>query len=296
MIEITQCLVCGGDEFEERYASTFVGTWKDAAPFFLTNRIKATNGRIIRCRQCGFMVTSPQFTPSEYTKIYEHAPSGADHQNSRKGAAARNRKRKGKVLRHFKEGKFLDLGSADGGFVFEMEGFDGTGFDVRDIATAEPDAGQRILVGNFLKYVAAHNPEEADFDFITAWDVIEHLPALDHYMAAIHKLLKADGLLFCSLPDISSAAARISEKKWNCLLLEHLWYFTPETFQRYVGKFGFDVLETSSFTYPVELGTLFQRLNQTYGFAPFRLPGFLNDIIVSLPMGLMFVVCRKRAV
>ena len=296
MIEITQCLVCGGVEFEERFPAVFEGAWKDAAPFFLTNRIKAVNGRIVSCRQCGFMLTSPQFTPAEYAKIYEHAPSGIEHNNSQIGAAARNRKRKGKVLHHLKKGKFLDLGSADGGFVFQMDGFDGTGFDVRDIAKAEPDRGQKILVGSFLKYVGERNPGEDNFDFITAWDVIEHLPELDDYMAAIHKLLKADGLLFCSLPDISSVAARIGGKKWNCLLLEHLWYFTPETFRRYVGKFGFDVMETSSFAYPVELKTLFQRIKQTYGIATFKLPGFLNDLTVSLPMGLMFVVLRKRTV
>jgi 2-polyprenyl-3-methyl-5-hydroxy-6-metoxy-1,4-benzoquinol methylase len=68
---------------------------------------------------------------------------------------------------------------------------------------------------------------EDNFDLVTAWDVLEHIPRLDEYVKTVNFILKKDGLFFCTLPNISSFIARISGSKWNSLLLEHLWYFDP---------------------------------------------------------------------
>src|SRR3954465_6229901 len=70
MDHLNACPVCDGASLVERYPSTFEGNWQDAVPYFLTGRTKAVHGRIVRCHDCGFTFTSPQFTAAEYAHIY----------------------------------------------------------------------------------------------------------------------------------------------------------------------------------------------------------------------------------
>jgi Methyltransferase domain len=173
-----------------------------------------------------------------------------------------------------------------------MTGFEGIGFEIRQAVVPRE---RRVFSADFLEWSMSHSKEFTDsFDFAVAWDVLEHLPLIDEYMVAVNRFLKADGLFFATLPDISSAAARFSGEKWNCFLLEHLWYFSPITFRRYARRFGFD-LEHTAFRFPVDLGTLMLRLAQTYGTPIGHLAGWLERIVVALPIGLMFAVCRKTA-
>jgi hypothetical protein len=89
--------------------------------------------------------------------------------------------------------------------------------------------------------------------------------------------------------------ARLSGETWNCILLEHLWYFSPETFRRYLRRFGFETVKIKPFARPVDLGTLALRLSQTYNIPALRLPPGLARMVVSLPIGLMFAIARKAA-
>ncbi len=297
MRELEECIVCEGASFEGLHEATFRGTWEQAVPYFLTDRQKAVHGNIVRCRQCGFVFANPQFEGADYARIYGRIPAvvppGA--QGRQRAAVARFRRLRERVLGHRESGRFLDLGCADGGFLKAMTGFDGVGFEVRGGDFGGETRGGDIVTGDFLEYCRDF-PDRSDrpFDFVTAWDVFEHLPDLEDYLVAVRSILKDQGFLLCTLPDISSLAARISGRRWNCILLEHLWYFTPETFRRFVGRAGFEVVKVGPFRYAVDLRTLLLRMAQTYGGKPSRLPSFLADVVVELPIGLMFAACRVK--
>jgi SAM-dependent methyltransferase len=293
--ELTRCIVCGGSSFETLHEATFDGSWEEAVPFFLTDRDRAVHGTIIRCRECGFTATSPQFSAEEYSRIYHEIGTVAQDNARRTAAAARSRKLANTVQRHRKKGRFLDLGCGDGSFLRAMPGFDGRGFEVRSDSGQNISGDERIVVGDFLEYCAGSSGEAAEsFDFATAWDVFEHFPNLDEYVASIHGILNDRGHLFCTLPNVKSLAARLSGHKWNCFLVEHLWYFTPATFRRYMRRFGFEVLSVEPFFYPVDIQTILFRVMQTYGGRAWRFPPIIADRVVSLPFGLMLAVCRKN--
>jgi SAM-dependent methyltransferase len=289
---IESCLVCGQRSFAEIYSATFHKGWKEAVPFFLTDRVRAVHGRIVCCNACTFVFTTPQFEVAAYHRIYESIIQTGPHGRQRAGLA-RLRRLKQRVAAHVRQGRFFELGCGDGAFLNEMTGFQGIGFEIRPVVLPRES---RVFSADFLEWSVSHNKDFTDsFDFGVAWDVLEHLPALDEYMVAVNRILKADGLFFATLPDVSSAAARFSGEKWNCFLLEHLWYFSPMTFRRYVRRFGFDLEHTEAFRFPVDLGTLVLRLAQTYGTPIGHLAGWLEPIVVALPIGLMFAVCRKTA-
>jgi SAM-dependent methyltransferase len=292
MRTLEACPVCGERSFAEIYPATFDGGWEDAAPFFLTDRTRAVHGRIVRCNVCTFVFTTPQFETAAYSRIYERITQTPVHARQQ-AALVRFRRLKDRVRVLCSSGRFLELGFVDGAFVNEMVGFEGIGFEIHPTVLRRE---RRILSGDFLEWCARCTKETADpFDFVAAWDVLEHLPAIDEYMAAVNGIVKPGGLFFATLPNIHSAAARFSGEKWNCFLLEHLWYFSPITFRRYVRRFGFDLVHAESFHFPIDLGTLMLRLAQTYGTPIGRLAGWLERIVIGLPIGLMFAVCRKSA-
>ena len=150
--------------------------------------------------------------------------------------------------------------------------------------------------GDFLDWCADGADGAAGrLDFVTAWDVLEHLPDLDAYMEALANLLEPGGHLFCTVPNQASPAARVFGRRWNCYLLEHLWYFTPATLRRYLERRGFRIVELATISYPVVLGTILERVRQTYGTPMPRLPRPLARLVLPLPIGLMFAACRRDA-
>jgi SAM-dependent methyltransferase len=287
MISVTACPVCDGTSLVEVYPATFGGDWREAAPFFLTGRTKAVHGRIVRCRGCRFLFTSPQFSVDEYARIYKEVNTRADNGQplSRFNALAR------RVRKTENDGRFLDFGCGSGGFLNVMKGFEGIGFEV---APSRLERTGQIVTGNILSNDLSHyGLDPASFDFIVAWDVLEHLSEPAQHVLRLRTLLKPGGRLYLTLPDSSSWIARLTGEKWNMLLLEHLWYFNPDTLRRFCARCGLAVKAVGPIPYVVDLATVFLRVKQTYGHPTLAVPAILSKSIVKLPVGLMFVVASR---
>lgn len=286
------CLVCDKSIFDVIYPANFDGGWQDAIPYFLTNRAKAVHGNIVKCRNCNFVFTNPQYTPEEYQNIYKNIKN---YKDTEKLSEKRFARLKAVVTRYCPKGELLDLGCGDGQFMNLMK----PDFKCRGIELAGEERISRnrddIYHGNFQKIVCSENPSWASkFDVVTAWDFFEHVPELNDYLESILYILKKGGWLFCTIPNISSLTALLTGEKWNCLLLEHLWYFSPKTFRAYVNNFGINLHETLPFPYHVDMGTILKRLHQTYRLPlPKTLPEIIHNQIISLPIGLMLCVCQK---
>jgi 2-polyprenyl-3-methyl-5-hydroxy-6-metoxy-1,4-benzoquinol methylase len=72
--------------------------------------------------------------------------------------------------------------------------------------------------------------EEGDFDVITLWHVLEHVPAPEQYIGRIRSLLAHSGKLVIEVPNFNSWTRAITGKYWLGLDLEyHINFFTPES-------------------------------------------------------------------
>ncbi len=293
MQSVSTCLVCKGRSFVERYPATFEGAWRDAVPYFLTGRNKAVHGRIVRCSDCGFVFTSPQFAPEEYARIYEtvHADGDEGIPPRARFAALAQRIRQAEAA-----GRFLDFGCGSGAFLDAMEGYDGVGFEVQADVPGGASRRGRIVTGDILAdAIEQLGLAPASFDFIVAWDVLEHLAVPTRQMERLNGLLKPGGRLYLTVPNSASWVARLSGEKWNMLLLEHLWYFDPTTLTRFLERCGFGIDTIKAMGYPVDLATVFLRARQTYGAWVPPAPPFLANVNVKLPIGLMFVSATRPA-
>jgi SAM-dependent methyltransferase len=293
MHHLTACPVCGCDSLIERYPATFAGDWQDAVPFFLTGRTKAVHGRIVRCSECGFTFTSPQFSPADYARIYAavHAGGGSGSPAATRFAAL------ARLVRQTEGGgRFLDFGCGSGGFLDAMPGFDGIGFEVAADTPGGVVRRDRFVTGDIqADRLADVGLAPASLDFIVAWDVLEHLASPQLQLQRLRTLLKPGGRLYLTVPNIASWAARLSGSKWNMLLLEHLWYFDPGTVTRLLVGCGLVVDAVRPIGYPVDLATVLLRARQTYGGWSPPIPGFLASRVVVLPIGLMFVRAVRPA-
>ena len=82
-------------------------------------------------------------------------------------------------------------------------------------------------------------------------------------------------------------------RKWNMILLEHLWYFTPSTLATLMRKEGLEQIAVRSLPYDASLGHVARRLGQTFlGRTP-ELPGSLSERTLPMPSGLMLGIYRK---
>ena len=288
MKSISECPVCGGHNFAEVFPSSYSGTLEQAAAYFLTDREKAVHGRIVRCGMCSFVLTSPQYEPEQYDQLYREVAKVERPPGRTRAVSVRYQGLADRAGAYVKGGRFLDFGCGDGHFLDHMPQFQGVGLEVRPGAVVGSNANdRRIIVGEIEPAVTAGLLKPASFDFITTWDVLEHLPMLSRDVGLLRSLLKPGGWLFCSVPNVASFAAKLSGERWNCYLLEHLWYFSPATLGAFFERQGFATRAVRPFLFPADIVTLVSRIQQTYGVR-LPVPKAIEGWTLSLPAGVMF--------
>ncbi len=287
------CLVCGSDDPQLLYAPTYNGTVDEAADYFLAHRRATAHGAIQRCRSCGFVFTSPRFSSEEYDRIYSGI-GGSEDPAFAVAKRARFRRLAGLVRRYAAEGgDFLDFGCGDGTFLTVLNEPRGQGFEVG--APGQRAAGpSRITLGSWASFAGSPACPPASLDYLTAIDVLEHLPRLEEDIDLIRTVLKPGGLLFASVPNIESFVARAMGERWNMILLEHLWYFSPATFARLMDRLGFERIAVHGVPFDAPVAHVATRIAQTFGMKGAFEAGPLSRLVVPAPAGLMLGVFRRR--
>jgi SAM-dependent methyltransferase len=288
------CPVCSGTDFETYAESTFTGDPQNAAQYFLANRHAVVHGKIVKCKACGFKFTNPQFEADEYDEIYKAAP-GPDGSHIQMEQAESHRF--GRLKRYVRDdvsgrGRFLDFGCGRGGFLAAMNDPLGTGFEVGEPSTFMVGPSQ-VSTGKFFDVAGRPPFEKGAFDFITSFDVFEHLPNLDEYVEALGSLLAPNGRLVITVPDAASWSARLSGRRWNMYLLEHLWFFDEKTLKIFMEHAGFHQIRHRKLPYDAPLAHIVRRAGQTYAWFPPALGKALPDIVLPVPIGLMYSVFQK---
>jgi 2-polyprenyl-3-methyl-5-hydroxy-6-metoxy-1,4-benzoquinol methylase len=198
---------------------------------------------MLRCRHCGLVYSNRRQVPAElYDRAYEDLPSYH-------GYFAQAGKRPGRrhiawAWRHFfglarSRGRLLDIGCATGVFLnaAQERGWVSVGIDVSPIATRvakELATGAEVLVGT----VESCAFDDASFDAVTAWEVLEHVPDPKPFIAEILRILKPGGYLALSTPNWESPWERVTTDV-NRRPPYHLTYWSPGPLTRLFTDCGF---------------------------------------------------------
>jgi len=127
--------------------------------------------------------------------------------------------------------------------------------------------------------------------------VIEHFSNPAEEIAAVQRALKPGGYLFIYTGDVGSLAARILRKKWWEYQGMHLQYFSKQSLDMLLQRFGFEIVEHR--LYPVYFSL--NSLAQSFGRYPVTRPlqrilrtKTLRSVHVKLVVsGEMLVISRK---
>src|SRR5262249_14742516 len=174
---------------------------------------------LVRCDRCGVLALFPQLSDDELLAAYLADYYGSTRKKFIAPIARivsvfqRDRARLASRLAP-SAARILDVGSGNGGFLVEMKqrGFqcEGTEWTLAAAARVPGNADIQIHVGDLLDL----DLPEGSYDLITMWHVFEHLRKPREILDKAKGLLKPDGSLLLSLPNVESRQAKRFGTAW----------------------------------------------------------------------------------
>lgn len=129
-------------------------------------------------------------------------------------------------------GHVLDLGAGTGDFLK-------TAASVKwEITGVEPIEAARNLAAqkNITLLSDTKNLESAQFDIITMWHVLEHVPNPVEQITELKRLLKPGGFIVVAVPNFKSFDADYYQNFWAAYdVPRHLWHFSKNAIEKLFG-------------------------------------------------------------
>lgn len=139
-------------------------------------------------------------------------------------------------------GKLLDIGVAEGGFLSlaEAAGYEAIGCDYS--LRREYPPGVKVVAG-MVDEPGGLPFEDAHFDVVTLWAVIEHLRQPQVALAEIHRVLRTGGFLFIDTPLVGDSSERLAAARshWICPP-EHIHVLSQKAARLLINEAGFRIL------------------------------------------------------
>jgi 2-polyprenyl-3-methyl-5-hydroxy-6-metoxy-1,4-benzoquinol methylase len=212
---------------------------------FLTCKDYTVSGEfftILKDEKSGLLVTSPRPEDKDLGHFYEsedyisHTDAKASfteklYQIVRKYTL----KRKLRLIDSFQqeEKSLLDIGCGTGDFLHYCKQH---GWKVDGV---EPNSKAKKITEEKVGLHLKGRIEEinAQYDVITMWHVLEHVPNLLEYIAKLKLLLKENGVLIVAVPNHKSYDATYYKEWWAAYdVPRHLWHFSKKSISVLFGK------------------------------------------------------------
>jgi 2-polyprenyl-3-methyl-5-hydroxy-6-metoxy-1,4-benzoquinol methylase len=240
-LEFVPCAVCGTEDVT------------------LLHRKASPEGEIfpiVRCTACGLVYVNPRRRQETLTAVYRESgyyenadgvTSGYDdYLGDREILAIFFNRQLDTIERQVRSrGRLLDVGCAVGFLLDEARrrGWQTAGVELSEFASSYARQKMRLDVrSNTLR--EARYPAE-HFDAIVMDDVVEHFGDPESELREAWRISKSGGVLLIHTPNVESPWYALMRKHWVHLKPgEHLYYFSPATLARLLGRAGFRVIST----------------------------------------------------
>jgi len=129
------------------------------------------------------------------------------------------------------------------------------------------------------------------FDIITMFDTLEHLNDPFMTLKIAYGLLRRNGVLFISTPNIKSLSAKLFGRRWWGLNKSHIYYYDYESLNYLLERMGYLFIEKGRFSKMFPLSYYLKNV-------PFikrvgeKIPKIF-DIDITMSVGDIFVIYRK---
>jgi len=205
----------------------------------------------VRCTQCGLVQRNPQPVKEEiierYSKTFgddylkyelENEAAFLKLQQLALQDAGFDKIEKNAFLRAENAPSVLDIGCATGALLAYLRdrGWRVTGVEISPGAVyAQKERG--LDVRN-IPLEEINFPQES-FDVILASHLVEHLNDPRSFFTELNRILKKDGYIFITTPNISGFQALIFGGRWRSAIFDHLYLFSKRTLLKMLKSCGF---------------------------------------------------------
>ena len=125
----------------------------------------------------------------------------------------------------------MDIGAGTGNFCEIQNKILGKSMGLSPVKKREKLLPKKI----FFYSKALQDFKGQQFDVVTLWHVLEHLPDLENTITAIQKLLKPNGVLIVAVPNYNSFDAKHYKRFWAAYdVPRHLWHFSQKSMRQAV--------------------------------------------------------------
>lgn len=140
-----------------------------------------------------------------------------------------------KLINSFKtdQKNLLDVGCGTGDFLLNCKT---NGWKVEGVEpnnNAKNLAKTKLAINQYsIVYTDLSEINSKQFDVITLWHVLEHVPNLSAYISNLKLLLKPSGVLVIAVPNYKSYDANYYKQFWAAFdVPRHLWHFSKKSIQ-----------------------------------------------------------------
>jgi SAM-dependent methyltransferase len=278
-METVTCNLCGSSD-SSHYMSTRDRMLRTEHEFHL-----------VRCQRCGLVYLNPRpdaeemqsFYPEKY-EVYAANRTNRVMWHLRRLLWRQHQRRLGRYIGP--DATLLEVGCGTGEY----------------LAFLRDQAGWKVIGTEFSEFVARKARDTyrlqvqvgplrglplpaASFDAVVMKYVLEHVPDPLQSLARVHRLLKPDGILFITVPDLESWEVPVFGQFWNGLdSPRHLFLFQRSTIEMMLRKCGFTSIELSHTVIPNDVIQSLRYLVQDRG-TPEALVHFIrcdNPLLVAL--------------
>jgi ubiquinone/menaquinone biosynthesis C-methylase UbiE len=264
--------------------------------------------RIVECTSCGLIFVSPRPKKSEISKFYPKktywSPNTKNGSWRKRRESLYGRTLYKEIFKKAKKGKILDIGSGTGLFLsgFKEKGWKVSGIDISKVATEISDKkfDIKIKTGDFLTVNFPVN----HFDAVSLNGTLEHMYKPKEVLEKIAKILKYNGILEISVPNMQGLGAKIFGKTWYGVdVPRHLYHFTSHTLCDMLLRSGFKI-EKMSHSCPDNYKILFESFR--YNYSPrfknvnlkrngFSSENSIRNIIMQLAKSVSIIIAKILA-
>ena len=167
------------------------------------------------------------------------------------------------ISRHKKEGRILDYGAGTGDFLNDMKTRNW------EVVGVEPNPGARDLglEKGLDVYGNLSEINSGEFDVITLWHVLEHVPDFENILRQLRSKLKKDGILVIAVPNYRSYDSYYYNNIWAAWdVPRHLWHFSRDGLKRSLEDLKFTFREEKPLVFdPFYVSMLSEKNKETKG-------------------------------
>ena len=238
--------------------------------------------QLVMCKKCELTYLNPRIKSEIILKSYteNHDEKHISQDSMRYITFEKSIDKIIKKIKVFeiKNKTFLDIGSASGVFlkVIKNKGFEESGFEPSNWMV---NFGREKYNVN-IKQGFINDAKAIKYDYISFWDVLEHVTDLQATLEKIDKFSKKNTYLIVNVPDIDSYAAKLMKFKWPFYLNVHLYYFKKKTLENIFNKFNFELVVNFPHWQYMELGYILDRASHYYSFFS-KIKNIINFLKIS---------------